>query len=1524
MDSSPPESVSYIADDAFEGCEGVVADVTADSVALSWCIEHQMEYTIDGEKPQESDEQLLQYLSYEIIEGWDGPAISITGYVENDVYSEVVLPATILNYPVERISSKAFQKVNTLKKITIPQNVNYIGERAFSDCVNLQEVILLDGIVYISRYAFANCSNLSEIQLPSELQSIEIGVFQGCTSLEKVIIPEQCSSMFGIRSNAFDGCSKLAFISLPDSMTYIGSYAFRNCISLNCISFPDGIAEIGDSAFYGCEGLQKIAFSKNIAKIGISAFRNCKQLESINLPKIMSSIGSYAFSGCSALEWVSFPNVINTIGSNAFGECVSLKNAFLPNNLSVISSNLFSGSISLEKVLIPEGAVTIENAAFSGCSALKDISIPDSVTVIGESAFKECKSITCVKLSKALSAIETETFAYCTSLSSIIIPEGVTTIGRKAFYCCSQLTGIYLPTTLVTLEAEIFEACSQLKSIILPSNLKSIPYRVFRSCHTLKTIVIPDGVEKIESYAFAYCDNLQSIYIPSTVSSIEEQAFLGYNENDDYWEVDFPNYLHFYGIVDSYAARFAQENSISFSSDSFPETLVTLSGRILDREGGGISGVTVRLYLDRNDQQEPVTVVTDEDGVWRYTAAKAWHDYLITLSKGRYRFGVSQLVCNVKDTDTAVQTLYGSLLETPYVTVGGSVTTKNGVGVSGVTVRIVDPETLETLAWASTADNGEWRIQLTAVNKIRWAVYQAADYQLSAAQVSFSADQDSTLPTVTAALMSSGSGEISFTVENDRLYTGEPVLFTVVSPKATRARLIVDGVAYNEFPLDDGKAEITRIFTQGGNREIAFQAYLDGSWGVISAAQTLSIETEGTLEAPQFQIPAKVVCGTTVALSWDAVAHADQYVIYLYRGGVILSREETTECSFEISGSSLLTEGQYSVEVIATGKRYGQKSYAQLFDVYRPESSLSIETPAASDSFVAGDTFYIKISNPDQLYLGVCVTAPDGSSVFYPQTGISNAAEQLFTYICEFSGKYQIEAFGFATAVNLDWGHPLAAAEPVEITVHASEIASVSVGNGKENQIISETALEVKAVVNNAVQEVKVYENEVLLATITDFTEADFVRTFTGSIPMLEEGVHTIRFEAADGENHIAKRLFTFYGVTSVSNLPDQYAVQDGVELYRYPDGKTVQGTLSTSDKLKIMGSFGDYYYAAVEGVEGYVLKQKVFEYSDETRNKIQLTLINRVPGEGLEAYIADEHWIDLLWQVENIPENCHMALELLTQQGNSALWSDSLYKLETLADNQFRYSVLSTALQGGEHYYAACSILTEDGVLVKRSLEDVFIFASWNDWLVSKQQEKLDLQFRNSGTVFSNVLVNRSADLMVAAYDKAQCLALMENGYGFKDLKDYNYTSGEHTVAFVIGHKVVLDADGKSTILYGIALRGTQGIREWISNFTLGTGKNHSGFMFAAEDAWTHIKNYMATFPDSQTRQACQENYKVWLTGHSRAAAVGNYLSATYFSNQVRRGDLYGYFFAVPKWRLELKAPIPPPAFAISTSAAI
>ena len=1114
---------------------------------------------------------------------------------------------------------------------------------------------------------------------------------------------------------------------------------------------------------------------------------------------------------------------------------------------------------------------------------------------IERETFSGCTSLTSVTLPSTLLMIESRAFENCTSLNEIQLPDSIEHLYEHAFYNCSNLTSVNYPkgwnyTIGYGYQARSpFEGCT-ISSIVVPEGVTNLPDGAFSYSTSLKTVELPSTLMVISDYSFAEATELIAVKLGSQVTSISSNAFDNHNAK-----------LTFYGETGSYAETYAKENSISFSTDSFPETLVTLSGRILDREGGGISDVTVRLYLDRNDQQEPVTVVTDEDGVWRYTAAKAWHDYLITLSKGRYRFGVSQLVCSVKDTDTAVQTLYGSLLETPYVTVGGSVTTKNGVGVSGVTVRIVDPETLETLAWASTADNGEWWIQLTAVNKMRWAVYQAADYQLSADQVNFSADQDSTLPTVTAELMSNGSGEISFTVENDRLYTGEPILFTVVSPKATRARLIVDGVAYNEFPLDDGKAEFTRIFTQGGNREIAFQAYLDGSWGVISAAQTLSIETEGTLEAPQFQIPAKVVCGTTVALSWDAVAHADQYVIYLYRGGVILSREETTECSFEISGSSLLTEGQYSVEVIATGKRYGQKSYAQLFDVYRPESSLSIETPAASDSFVAGDTFYIKISNPDQLYLSVCVTAPDGSSVFYPQTGISNAAEQLFTYICEFSGKYQIEAFGFATAVNLDWGHPLAAAEPVEITVHASEIASVSVGNGKENQIVSETALEVKAVVNNAVQEVKVYENEVLLATITDFTEADFVRTFTGSIPTLEEGVHTIRFETADGENHIAKRLFTFYGVTSVSNLPDQYAVQDGVELYRYPDSKTVQGTLSISDKLKIMGSFGDYYYAAVEGVEGYVLKQKVFEYSDEMRNKIQLTLVNRVPGEGLEAYIADEHWIDLLWQVENIPENCHMALELLTQQGSSALWSDSLYKLETLADNQFRYSVLSTALQGGERYYAACSILTEDGVLVKQSLEDVFIFASWNDWLVSKQQETLDLQFRNSGTVFSNVLVNRSADLMVAAYDKAQCLALMEDGYGFKDLKAYNYTSGEHTVAFVIGHKVVLDADGKSTILYGIALRGTQGMREWISNFTLGTGKNHSGFMFAADDAWTYIKRYMATFPDSQTRQTCQENYKVWLTGHSRAAAVGNYLSATYFSNQVRRGDLYGYFFAVP-----------------------
>lgn len=105
-----------------------------------------------------------------------------------------------------------------------------------------------------------------------------------------ILIPESITyndtifHVTSIGSRAFQRCSSLTSVVIPNTVTTIEKYAFYGCTSLSSVKVPNSVTYIGSDAFYGCSSLTSIIIPNSGATIGDDAFRNCKSLKEIIQP----------------------------------------------------------------------------------------------------------------------------------------------------------------------------------------------------------------------------------------------------------------------------------------------------------------------------------------------------------------------------------------------------------------------------------------------------------------------------------------------------------------------------------------------------------------------------------------------------------------------------------------------------------------------------------------------------------------------------------------------------------------------------------------------------------------------------------------------------------------------------------------------------------------------------------------------------------------------------------------------------------------------------------------------------------------------------------------------------------------------------------------------------------------------------------------------------------------------------------------------------------------------------------------
>ena len=358
--------------------------------------------------------------------------------------------------------------------------------------------------------------------------------FQFCSSLRSIVIPDGITC---IGDMTFYRCSSLTSFVIPDSVTSIGDRAFCGCESLTNIAIPDGVTSIGDYAFSGCKSLTDIVIPDGVTSIGAWTFCGCESLTGIVIPDSVTSIGTWTFCGCSSLKYISIPKSVICLNGNPFFnwygklDCLSPyfiydnkvlfnkdkskiiafrdKNTtsyVIPDSVSCIGSGAFYDCKSLRSIVIPDGVISIGEGAFQFCSSLRSIVIPDGITCIGEGAFSNCKSLTDIVIPDSVTSIGDKAFCRCTSLSNIILPDSITCIGKSAFRHCSSLLSLVIPDGVTRIGDGTFWGCCSLTDIVISNSVTSIGDGAFNGCTSLTNIVIPNSVTSIGDGAFYECN----------------------------------------------------------------------------------------------------------------------------------------------------------------------------------------------------------------------------------------------------------------------------------------------------------------------------------------------------------------------------------------------------------------------------------------------------------------------------------------------------------------------------------------------------------------------------------------------------------------------------------------------------------------------------------------------------------------------------------------------------------------------------------------------------------------------------------------------------------------------------------------------------------------------------------------------------------------------------------------------------------------------------------------------------------
>lgn len=403
---------------------------------------------------------------------------------------------------IESIDWNAFQNCSNLTGVIDLPNIVSIGDSGiasqtgnlFNGCSGITEVNFGPNLTtFYSSSTFRNCSSLQKVtgfKTPNN-NKIDNYCFSGCSSLT-IVEGLDLSQVKALGTECFKDTPNFVIqnLSMPLLEGTIGNQCFQNSGVEVVSNLGTDILSLPYGAFQDCSQLTSVTIPNQITTINGSCFRSCPLLTTIDLNNV-NTLGDGVFRQ-SGIQSIDLSNITNFNGNNTFYDCKSLTTITFPRTRWGLGR-------------LDDNEIVAATSVFRNCTALTSITIPKEWENIPVGSFAGCSNVTTLifEQGSALKTIGGTAFSACNSIQSVIIPEGVTEI--NGFAEIAGLKYIEFPSTTTKIGGDIFHHSGTGNWSFVCKATTPPEYNGLGHCYGIIRIYVPDA--SVEAYKTAWNRN---------------------------------------------------------------------------------------------------------------------------------------------------------------------------------------------------------------------------------------------------------------------------------------------------------------------------------------------------------------------------------------------------------------------------------------------------------------------------------------------------------------------------------------------------------------------------------------------------------------------------------------------------------------------------------------------------------------------------------------------------------------------------------------------------------------------------------------------------------------------------------------------------------------------------------------------------------------------------------------------------------------------------------------------------------